>query len=255
MQSVSLFDTVSVSNDGKKDISLSSNLPFIPNDERNIAYKATKLFYEVLGKNPKGINIHLDKHIPVGGGMGGGSSNCSAVLLALNDIEKNPFSLDELLKIGGSLGADVPFTMIGGAALATGIGDVLTPVKGLPPCYIVLCKPRFSINTKSAFMSLTPSDFSKDARSEKMAELLSEGNLEKISKSLFNSFEAPVAKLKPDILKIKNKLLDCGAEGALMTGSCSTVYGIFSNLKKATIAKECIGKCIFDTFVVKPVNI
>lgn len=254
MQTVSLYDVLSVSNECEEGIHISCNMSFVPTDDRNIVYKTIEKFYSYLGKKSYSVAVDIQKNIPVGGGMAGGSTDCGAVLMSLNDIEKKPFSFNELLNIGGKLGADVPFTMVGGAALATGIGDVLKPVKPLPNCHIVLCKPKFSISTKSAFSALSEEDFSKDNKSLLMEKLLEEGNVEKISKALYNSFENPLGKSKQEIFKIKNKLLECGALGAIMTGSGSTVYGIFNSIRKAECAKKTILKSLSDVFIVKPIG-
>ncbi|MBR4879758.1 MAG: 4-(cytidine 5'-diphospho)-2-C-methyl-D-erythritol kinase [Clostridia bacterium] len=252
MQSVGLYDLVTVSNECEKGIHITCDLPYIPLDERNIVWKAAVLFYEKLGKADYGVKIDLKKRIPVGGGMAGGSTNCASVLMSLNEIEGNPFSKDELYKIGAALGADVPFTMMGGAAIATGIGTELVPVTPLKDCHIVLCKPKFSISTKCAFSSLDPATFTNDNRCGQMVEYLKEGNVEAVAHNLYNSFEAPIIKLKPEIQKIKHRLYECGAIGALMTGSGSTVYGIFNNCKKAEAAVACIGKCMAETYKVTP---
>lgn len=254
MQTVGIYDKVTVSNECERGIHISCDLPFIPLDERNIVYKAAQLFYLALGKEDYSVSIDLKKHIPVGGGMAGGSTDGAAVLMSLNEIEKRPFDKDALLKIGGKLGADVPFTMMGGAAVATGIGTELIPVPpiNLPCCTIVLCKPKFSVSTKCAFESLDPSSFTDDDRCGKIVKYLKEGDAESVAKNLYNSFEAPIIKMKPEIQKIKCKLYECGAMGALMTGSGSTVYGLFSSCKKAEDAKNIIGKCMAETYIVSP---
>ena len=254
MQTVGIYDLMTVEKGGKKGINIKCDLPFVPTDERNIVHKAAKLFYERLGSDEIAVSVDIKKKIPVGGGMAGGSTNGGFVLRALNEMEGRPFSREELLLMGGKLGADVPFTMMGGAALASGIGDKLKEVKGLENCFIVLCKPRFSVSTKAAFGAVTQEDWSETGKSDTMRELLEKGDLKEIAAGLFNTFETPVSRLRPQILDIKRRLLETGAEGALMTGSGSTVYGLFETRNKAEKSAHALKRHLSDVFVVRPIG-
>ena len=152
MQSVSLYDIITLKV-GEAGIKITNSLPFLPCDSRNIAYKAAMLFYDEAGILPE-IGIDIQKNIPVGAGLGGGSSNAATVLLALNKIYSYPLSFETLIEIGKACGADVPFCMKGGTCLAEGIGDLLTPLPNMPDCSILLVKPSFSISTKAIFQAL-----------------------------------------------------------------------------------------------------
>ncbi|WP_294911766.1 4-(cytidine 5'-diphospho)-2-C-methyl-D-erythritol kinase, partial [uncultured Eubacterium sp.] len=151
MQSVGIYDTVTVSKQKGRKITLSCNLDSIPVDEKNIAYKAAVAFFDAYKIKNTGIHIDIVKRIPHAAGLAGGSADGAAVIKALNEIYKTNLSDKELCKIGVKVGADVPFCITGGTLLSQGIGEVLTPVKPLRRCFIVLAKPDFGVNTGYAY--------------------------------------------------------------------------------------------------------
>ena len=254
MQAVSLYDHIKIAVKEQGGISLSCNLNYVPCDERNIVHKAAVQFYNAIGKTEYGLEIDMEKRIPVGAGLAGGSADCGAVLLALNRLEGYPLSKEQLYELGAKLGSDVPFTMMGGCAVAYGLGYDLTPIAPMPNCYLVLCKPRFSISTKGAFEALTPEDYSTENHSAKMVELVESGDIFAVAKGLYNSFEEPVAKKRPQIHAIKAKLLDCGAIGTLMSGSGSTVYGIFTNSRRAHGAQRSMRRLCQEVYLTRPMR-
>ena len=141
MQSIALADTLTLRESGGQGIRVRSNLSFLPCGERNLAGKAALCFYQALGREPRGLEITLTKHIPVCAGMAGGSSDAAAVLRALNGLEGEPFSQAELARVGEGVGSDVPYCVLGGTALAEGRGEILTPLTPLPACWMVVLSP------------------------------------------------------------------------------------------------------------------
>ena len=155
-QTIDLYDKVAITVHDKGGISLKCNWPYLPTDNRNLAYRAAELFFAHTGKDNPGIYINMKKVIPVGAGMAGGSTDAAAVLRLLNRAFGYPLSKRELLELGLQLGADVPFCLMGGTMLAEGVGEQLSPLPDLPPCGIVVCKPGFSVATKKRMSCLMP---------------------------------------------------------------------------------------------------
>ena len=154
MQSVALADTLTLEETDTGALRVGTNLHFLPNNEKNLAAQAALRWWEARGQLPKGLDITIEKRVPVCAGMAGGSSDAAAVLRALNQLEGAPMSLLELARVGERVGSDVPYCVVGGTALAEGRGEVLTPLPPLPKCWVVLCKPEFSISTPALFAKI-----------------------------------------------------------------------------------------------------
>ena len=236
MQTVSVFDLVTVSKI-KHGIELSTNLPYLPIDGNNIAYKAAEEFFNYTGIK-EGVSIDISKRIPVGAGLAGGSSNASAVLKAMNKLFGTGLSLKELCEIGVKIGADVPYCILGGTRLAEGIGEKLSSLPRLPKCCIVLVKPSFSISTKSVYEKIDSCDNYRRPETKKLIEGLKEGNLEMITGSMGNVLEEVSITEHPILQKVKEELMELGAINAQMSGSGPTVFGIFRNYDHARAAKK-----------------
>jgi len=236
MQTVSLFDLVTVEriNTG---IELSTNLPYLPLDRGNIAYKAAEEFFNYTGIK-EGVKIDISKRIPVGAGLAGGSSNASAVLKAMNKLFNTGLSLKELCAIGVKLGADVPYCILGGTRLAEGIGEKLSPLPKIPKCSIILVKPAFSISTKTVYEKIDSCTDFKRPETKKLIDGLHEGNLDKIVSSMGNVLEEVSITEHPILQNVKNELIELGAIGAQMSGSGPTVFGIFKSYDLAREAKN-----------------
>ena len=236
MQTVSVFDLITVERIASG-IELSTNLPYLPLDKNNLAYKAAQEFFAYTGIK-SGVRIDIFKRIPVGAGLAGGSSNASAVLKAMNKLFSAGLSLKELCNIGVKIGADVPYCVLGGTRLAEGIGEKLSPLPKLPKCSIVLVKPSFSISTKSVYEKI---DSYQDYARPDTATLikgLKEKNLETISSSMCNVLEEVSISEHPVLEKVKEELISRGAICAQMSGSGPTVFGIFQNYQDAKNAKN-----------------
>ena len=236
MQTISLYDEISVEKNNK--IYIDSNNKNIPLDNKNLAWKAAEYFFsytKLLG----GCNIYIKKNIPDGAGLGGGSSNAATVLLALNDIYKTNLSNEELINISLKIGADVPFFIIKGTCLAEGIGEKLTKIKNNTNPYILIYKPEFSISTKWAYENVNLNNKPKYNIDNIVKNLMkSDYKFEDI----FNYLEYVSISKYPEIETIKSKMKKLGATSSLMSGSGSSVFGIFDDKIKAKQAFETFEK-------------
>ena len=252
MQTVSLCDHIYLKTGGGE-LKIRQNLPFLPSDARNLAMSAAILFFDELREDPSGISIELDKSIPVGAGLGGGSSDAAAVLIGLNGVYGQPFSDCELIRMGTKLGADVPYFIMGGTARAGGRGEILTELPELPDCHIVLCKPGFPVSTARMFAGLSCAKIVCRPDTESAVSALFEKDLSKVSRYAYNCFEPIVSENHKEISRIKKALIERGALGASMSGSGPTVFGIFDDIACAKGAHDNLLPLFPDTFLTKPV--
>ena len=222
----------------------------IPADESNIAYRAAALFREKTG-NTQGISVTVEKHIPSQAGMAGGSADGAAVLRALNELAGYPLSQDELLALGAKLGADVPFCLLGGTALATGIGTELTPLSPLPTCRFVVVKPEGGVSTPEAYRLLDSAPALLHPDVDAMCTAIQNGDLSSVIPCMGNSFEEPLA--IPRTADIAAQLKKHGAAAALLTGSGSAVFGLFLEQSTAQAAAEQLQKQYPLTRVCQPI--
>ena len=253
MQTVGLYDTIEIVKTTEKGIRLTCDLPYIPTDERNIAYKAAEKFIAHTGYDG-GLEIDIQKTIPVGGGMAGGSTNAAAVLNMLNEMCDYPISEKELEAIALTLGADVPFCLKLGTYLCEGIGEIMTRLPDLPKCFIVVCKPRASVSSKNAYGVYDHYADPQNYDHTRMIDGLHKRNIHAVAEAMGNSFEAPIGELCPEILEIKQKMLDMGALNAAMTGSGSVVFGIYDDVDRAHAAKNALRAERYRTYCVKPIH-
>lgn len=252
MQSIGLYDTVTVSETKSKKITITCNIDDIPLDEKNIAYKAADAFFKETKIKNKGINIDLVKRIPHQAGLAGGSADGAGVLVALNKLLKANLSDDELCDIGVKIGADVPFCIKGGTLLAQGIGDVLNKVKPLRQCFILIAKPDYGVNTGKAYSHFDTCG--KVHTPDKMGMLyaMQSRDLKEICLKMENVFEQFIE--VPNKIDIKNVMRDEGALGVCMSGSGPTVFGIFDDKEKAEAAAGKLKDYAKDIAVTKPVS-
>ena len=252
MQSVSLCDDVSVSLREGGRVCAATNLRYLPCDERNIAVKAAHAFFRAAEIKNTGADIGIRKRIPVCAGMGGGSSDGAAVLRALNRLCKKPFSRRQLEALGASLGSDSPFCVAGGTALARGRGEILSPLPDFPACRFVIVKPRFSVSTPELFAKLDRSPIRCRPDTSGILRSLGNGDLSGISRRMYNVFEPALPPKPDDIPQIKAALFDCGALGAVMTGTGSAVFGVFGDAAQAESAVRILSKSHSDVFLALP---
>lgn len=242
MQTVSLCDDIEITLVDNEPSSAQCNLHFVPSDERNLAVKAANRFFEAAGLHGKGARINMNKLIPVGAGMAGGSADAAAVLRALNRLCRHPFDEAGLCAIAEQIGSDVPFCVVGGTMLAKGRGEILSPLPRLPDCSIVICKPEFSTSTPELFRKLDSIKLRCHPDTNGIIEALESGDLVKLSRRMYNVFEDVPDRKHSTIAEIKSTMLDCGAMGSIMTGTGSAVFGIFPDEATAQGACEKLKK-------------
>ena len=255
MQTVGLYDVLTMKKRKDDKIEMTCNLSFLPTDERNLVYKAVKLIKDKYHIKD-GVEINLSKRIPVAAGMAGGSSNCAAALKGMNQLFDLGLSIDELCEIGVTLGADVPYCIWGGTALSEGIGEKLSRVDAMPDCYILIAKPGISVSTEFVYKNLDLPALSKHPDIDGMLECLKEKDLTGICNRLENVLETVTIKEYPIIEKVKKHLMDQGAKGALMSGSGPTIFAIFEDKKTADDAMESLRSIedIKQAYVVRPIQ-
>ena len=252
MQSVGVYDTVTVERIKGRKIVITCDKDGVPCDESNIAYKAAVAFFRANKIRSRAIHIDIEKRIPHAAGLAGGSADGAAVIVALNKIYETNLSEDELCKIGATIGADVPFCIKGGTLLSQGIGEVLSKVKPLRKCYIVLAKPNIGVNTGKAFAQFDEEGKVHTPDCLGMLCAVQSRDLADISARLENVFEQFIE--VPNRIYIKEIMRENGALGACMSGSGPTVFGIFENKENAENAAKELNKYCRDIFVTTPVN-
>lgn len=252
MQTVSLFDSVVLTKTASG-IELGSTLGFLPNNSDNLAYAAAESFFRESGIDG-GVKIFLKKHIPVGAGLAGGSSDAAAVLRGLNRMYNAHLSTRKLCEIGQALGADVPYCIIGGTRLAEGIGEKLSPLPKMPSCSVVLVKPQFSISTAWAYANIDACENIVHPNTEALISALSRGDLEGICSNMGNVLEDVSISRYTVLNDIKADLVSLGAIGTQMSGSGPTVFGIFSDREAAENAKETLRQKYKTAYICHTVN-
>ncbi len=248
MQTIALSDDIYIERI-RRGIYLKTNLPYLPTNEKNIAYKAAQLFFKSADIDNVGIRINIYKRIPVAAGLAGGSSNAAAVLIALNKMFKTEYSKEKLIKIGKELGADVPYCIIGGTVLAEGIGNIFTLLPLMPRSIIVLAKPNVRLSTAKVYQSLNCDKIQKRPNTGMVINAIYNQDKEMIAKEMYNVLEEKLANEHKVIGKIKRIMIEDGALGAIMSGSGPTVFGIFNNEIDAYKATKRLSKITRDVFV------
>ena len=232
MQSVSIYDKIDVTINDSANIIISCDNKNVPCDRTNIAYKAAMAFFNYTKIKPVGLDIEIEKNIPIEAGLAGGSSNAAGVLLALDKLFNTELTEQQLCEIGVKLGADVPFCIVGGTALAEGIGEILMPLPNLDECYFVVAKGEKGVSTADAFSKYDSIIVKEHPDCDEMIAAIAVSNIKRVSELCMNVLEN-VADI-PDIEHIKNIMDDNNALCSVMTGSGSAVFGIFEKKKYAT---------------------
>lgn len=236
MQSVGIRDELILEKAGSG-IALTTDSHELPADESNLACKAARLMldkYRISG----GVRIRLKKNIPVAAGMAGGSADAAAVMKGMNRLFNLDAPLAQLMEYGVSIGADVPYCLLGGTALAEGIGEKLTPLPPLPNCQILAVKPDISVSTKYVYEHLDAQGISCHPDIDGMEAAVRAGDLPGILSRMANVLETVTIQAHPVIAELKNRMLELGAAGSLMSGSGPTVFGIFTDSQAALSALE-----------------
>ena len=252
MQSIALHDELTLEKI-PGGIELTCNLPYVPLTSRNIAYKAIQKFLEV-NQLDHGVRLHIEKRIPVGAGLAGGSTDAAAVLTALNELNGYPMDGSELLKLGLTLGADVPFTMVGGTAFCEGVGELITELPDFSGKIVVLTKPPFSVSTKLVFSEYHIDKVNRHPNTRELIHCLQADDLTGVSAQLGNVLENVTLNKHPVLRKIKTEFLEQGATGCLMSGSGPTIFGLFDDINKAEQAYQLFAKRYRETFLTRTIG-
>ena len=254
MQSITLSDDITVVDNDGQGIRVSSNVGFLPTNEKNLAVAAALRFYESLGKEARSVDLSLEKSIPVCAGMAGGSSDAAAVLRALNEMEGRPYDMMELAKVGEQVGSDVPYCVLGTTALAEGRGEVLTTLPSLPKCWVVVCKPDFPVSTPELFGKIDRCKVRCRPDTDGMIRALEQGDLEGVARRMYNVFEDVLPeRQRSRVRDIKNTLIQCGALGANMSGTGPTAFGLFEDETAAREAYAQLSEQYKETYLAETV--
>ena len=255
MQTIQMYDVLEMKKVKKPGISLSVNYPYIPSDERNLVYKAAKLLMDEF-QVKEGVDIRLEKFIPVAAGMAGGSSDAAAAMVGINHLFKLGLSEKDLMDRAVNIGADVPYCIMRGTALAEGIGEKLTRIAQVPDCYMLIGKPGIGVSTKTAYESLQLDKIQSHPDIDGMIRDIENGNLLAMTDKMGNVFESGIIGKYPVIGEIKDLMEANGALKAMMSGSGPTVFGIFDDREKmeaaaAVLRQSNLAKTVFATEVTK----
>lgn len=253
MQTVSVRDDIEIDVGTGKPWVLHCDKDDIPCDERNLAWKAAKVFCDAAKKDPNGLEIRITKRIPSQAGMGGGSADAAAVLRALNRYYDHPFSILALAEIGAEVGSDVPFCTVCGTAMVEGRGEKLRKLPDMPDCFFVICKPDFSASTPELYKKLDENGITGRPDNQAMESALLSGDLGRVAENIANVFDPLVTKEHLELNYIKSILNSYGSLAQQMTGSGSAVFGILPSFEYAAVACSMLKENYPNVYIAKPV--
>lgn len=248
MQSIRLFDRLTLSKSDKPGIHLTTNLRFLPINEDNLVYRSAKILMDEFDIGG-GLDIRLDKRIPVAAGMAGGSTDAASCMLAINNLYELDLSKRQLMKRGVRLGADIPYCILKGTALSEGIGEKLSTIPKMPDCYVLIAKPGIHVSTKFVYSNLVLDENTVHPDIDGMITAMRNRDLEDLCGLLGNVLETVTIPAHPEISAIKKCMMENGALGSLMSGSGPTVFGIYDDPDKARAAKEKCRELPYRCFV------
>lgn len=256
MQTIRMYDVLEIRKKSSPGISLSTNLPYIPCDERNLVYKAAKILMDEFHVE-EGLSMKLTKSVPVAAGMAGGSSDAAAAFVGVNRLFHLGLSQEELMKRAVQVGADVPYCVMRGTALAEGIGEKLTRLPDLPGCYILIGKPGINVSTRTAYENLDLNEIRRRPDIDGMIRDIKNKDLYSMTGKMENVFEPRIMEKYPVIREIRDLMEKQGALKAMMSGSGPTVFGIFDDAGKMqnaarALKKSGLAKTVFATRTYKP---
>jgi 4-diphosphocytidyl-2-C-methyl-D-erythritol kinase len=253
MQTISLRDDVEIDVGTGKPWVLRCDKEGIPCDERNLAWKAAKVYCDAMNFDPDGLEIRITKRIPSEAGLGGGSSDAAAVLRALNRHYGNPLSILALAELGAQVGSDVPFCVVGGTVMCEGRGERLRKLPDMPECIFVVVKPDFSISTPALYRKIDERVIGKRPDHQSMESALLAGDLEKVAHNLCNVFDPVVTEEHLELNYLKSLFSTYGAFGYQMTGSGSAVYCMVSEFEIAAVICNMLRDNYPNIYIAKPV--
>ena len=250
MQSIGLFDTITVETTDSDKITLSCSDESMPTDNKNTTWKAAEFFFEHIGSETKGVNIHIDKNIPSQAGMAGGSADAAAVIVALDKLFNTNLREEELLSIGEKVGADVPFCILGGTRLCLNKGEVMAKLPDFNPCYMVIVKPDQGVSTKEAYSNYDSAQWIRHPDNEGFLFAATTKDFDTMCKKAANVFEQVVE--VNDRVKIKSVMRNHNAKLAMMTGSGAAVFGVFVSKQDAENCKKALEDMFSSVFIAEP---
>lgn len=231
MQNIDLYDVLNF-NKAKSGINITCNKSYIPTNEKNLVYRACKLFIDIY--NIKyGVDIYIKKNIPVAAGLAGGSADAAAALVTMNELFEVNATQNELMKIGLKIGADVPYCIVGGTALCEGIGEIITSLKPFKNHVLIILKPAFGVSTKDIYENLDVFKIYKHPNTEELIKAINDDDVKFISNSMKNILENVTLRKYPVLRTIKKEICEAGALGAMMSGSGPTIFAFFEDMLKA----------------------
>lgn len=228
MQTIQLYDRLDIKRTQEPGIQIQTNLSFLPVNENNLIYKAAKLLMDEFSITD-GVSVKLDKRIPVAAGMAGGSTDAAAMLIGVNRLFSLGLTKRQLMERGVQIGADVPYCIMRGTALAEGIGESLSPLPPMVKCPVLIAKPSISVSTKFVYQNLKLDDTTIHPDIDRLIDDIKAKNLHDIAAHMGNVLETVTIPNYPVIDEIKKHMLSNGAVGAMMSGSGPTVFGLFDN--------------------------
>lgn len=232
MQTLNIFDKLNIRVTEEPGIRIRTNLSYLPVNENNLVYKAAKMMMDEF-EIPEGLDIDLYKYIPVAAGMAGGSSDAAAVIFAMNKLFHLGLPLQHMMERGVKIGADVPYCLMRGTALAEGIGERLTRLPSCPQCFVLIAKPPVNVSTKFVYGNLKADEISYHPDVDGLIEAMASGDLYGMASRMGNVLESVTIPAYPVIEQIKQFMMERGAAGAMMSGSGPTVFGLYSDLAAA----------------------
>lgn len=237
MQTVHLYDQLTLQKTKEPEISIQSNLTFLPMDESNLAYQAAKLLKDECGIR-EGVAISLKKHIPIAAGMAGGSTDAAAVLYGMNELFGLGFKRQKLMELGVGIGADVPYCLMRGTALAEGIGEKLRSLPPMPKCPVLIAKPNIGVSTKFVYENLKLDGHVVHPDISAQIAAIRQGDLKAVAGLMGNILESVTVPQYPVIDEIKRRMTDNGALSSMMSGSGPSVFGLFDDENAAKAAYD-----------------
>lgn len=253
MQTVDLYDEITIEERGEG-ISLDCNLDYIPKDAKNIAYKAAQAMLERFSID-RGVHITIQKRIPVAAGLAGGSTDAAAVIKGMNELFNLGLSREAMMEIGLTLGADVPYCLVGGTALCTGVGEIVTPLAPFSGVTILLVKPAFGVSTKDAYMGFALDKVKKHVETTKLIRAMERRQIKSVAYYMRNLLENVTLRKHPILKTVKYNMMEHGAVGTLMSGSGPTVFGIFEDDELAKNAARFFHEKFREVYLTKTISI
>ena len=251
MQTIDVYDVLEISKI-EKGIIISCNKSYVPTDERNIVYKAAKLFMDTYKIN-FGVEINIDKNIPVAAGLAGGSSDAAAVFRVMRKLFNVTISDSELMKLSSQIGADVPYCIIGGTALCEGIGDKITQLNRFKDKILVLVKPNFGVSTKEVYKNFNLDKVFKHPDNNKLIEAVKRNDLKFVSENMKNLLENVTLRRYGILREIKEEMISFGALGSLMSGSGPSIFAFFDDMFSAQRCFEHMRKKYEEVFITRTI--